>query len=46
MPDAPSHAQRPTPYTKKQWDRWLLTGFTALMIVLASFMTAELLGLW
>jgi len=46
MTDSPSRAQRPTSRTKKQWDRWLLTGFTVLMMVLAGFMALELIGLW
>lgn len=45
MPDAPTQTHRPTSHTKKLWDRWLLIGFTALIIVLAGFMALELIGL-
>ncbi|NBB99252.1 MAG: hypothetical protein GVY15_00090 [Bacteroidetes bacterium] len=46
MTDSPSRAQRPTSHPKKQWDRWLLIGFTVLILVLAGFMALELIGLW
>ena len=45
MPDTPTQTHRPTSRTKKQWDRWLLIGFTVLMIVVAGFMALELVGL-